>query len=85
VSNINDYVQAGSYRIWVTTHLGRPTHVLPDGVWLYENRRIDNLDVTGTLAITFKDGQVTSMRLLTHAATVALLQPHAAKTLVAAR
>jgi len=75
VANVGDHIEAGSYRIWVSSHLGRPDHVLPDGTWLYGNRQVENSNVSGTLAISFQNGRVSAMRLLSPAATIALLHP----------
>ena len=75
VANFGDYVHAGSFRIWVSSHLGRPDHVLPDGTWLYNDRQMENTAVSGTLAISFEHGQVSSMSLLSAATVVALLHP----------
>ena len=75
VANVGDSVQVGSYRIWVSSCLGRPDHVLPDGTWLYNDRQMENTAVSGTLAISFEHGQVSSMSLLSAATVVALLHP----------
>jgi hypothetical protein len=75
VANVGDSVQTGSYRIWVSSCLGRPDHVLPDGTWLYNDRQVENTAVSGTLAISFEHGRVSSMRLLSAAMAVALLHP----------
>ena len=74
VASVGDYVQAGTYRIWVSGHLGRPDHVLADGTWLYDNRRVEQSTVGGTLAISFVNGQVSAMRLLSPATATALLR-----------
>ena len=75
VANVGDSVQVGSYRIWVSSCLGRPDHVLPDGTWLYHDRQMENTAVSGTLAISFEHGQVSTMSLLSAATVVALLHP----------
>jgi hypothetical protein len=86
VANVGDSVQVGSYRIWVSSCLGRPNHVLPDGTWLYNDRQVENTAVSGTLAISFDHGQVSSMRLLSAAMAVSLLHPaKPAANLMAAR
>jgi len=86
VANVGDYIATGSYRIWVSSHLGRPDHVLPDGTWLYDHRRVEQSAVGGTLAISFANGKVSGMRLLSPAAATALLSPaKPVSTLVAAR
>ena len=86
VANVGDYVQAGSFRIWVSSHLGRPDQVLPDGTWLYSNRHVENSATGGTLAISFVNGKVSGMRLLSPATVTALLHPaKPAAELVAAR
>jgi hypothetical protein len=75
VANVGDYVETGSFRVWVSSHLGRPDHVLPDGTWLYENRQVQGSAVGGTLAISFANGRVNAMRLLSPATETALLRP----------
>jgi hypothetical protein len=77
VANAGDYIHAGSFRIWVSSHLGRPSHVLPGGTWLYDNWHVENSAVGGTLAVSFENGKVSGMRLLSPASVTALL--HAAK------
>src|ERR1700722_14588697 len=67
VANVGDYIHAGSFRIWVSSHLGRPSHVLPGGTWLYDNYRVENSAVGGTLAVSFENGKVSGMRLLSPA------------------
>jgi hypothetical protein len=75
VANVSDIIHAGSYRIWVSSHLGRPNHVLSDGTWLYDHRNVENSAVGGTLAISFENGRVSAMRLLSSATVTALLHP----------
>jgi len=86
VANFGDYVHAGSFRIWVSSHLGRPDHVLPDGTWLYDNRHVDRSTVGGSVAISFENGRVSAMRLLSSTRVTALLRPAKPSTnMVAAR
>jgi len=80
------YVEVGSYRIWVSSHLGRPAVVLQDGTWLYRDFSVSDSQVGGTLAVSFSnDGRVAAMKLLS-GVRVAELTSHKAQTgLIAAR
>jgi len=78
VASVGDYIHAGSFRIWVASHLGRPSHVLPGGTWLYDNYHVENSTVGGTLAVSFENGKVSGMRLLSPATAIALLHPEKA-------
>jgi len=86
VANAGPYVEVGSYRIWVSSHLGRPSAVLADGTWLYSDFSVGDTTVSGTLAVTFTGGRVATMKLLSPA-RVAMLRsaPKAGNTLVAAK
>jgi len=86
VANAGPYVEVGSYRIWVSSHLGRPSAVLTDGTWLYSNYSVNDTAVAGTLAVTFTGGRVAAMKLLSPT-RVAILRsaPKAGNTLVAAK
>ena len=75
VANVGDYVQAGSYRIWVSSHLGRPDHVLSDGTWIYDSRHVENSAVGGSVAISFENGRVSTIKLLSPSLVTALLHP----------
>ena len=67
------YVQLGSYRIWVSSHLGKPAKVLPDGTWVYQGFKPEDSDAEGALLVSFKQGQVSDLRLVTPAVLTALL------------
>ena len=86
VANAGPYVEVGSYRIWVSSHLGRPSAVLADGTWLYSNYSVNDTAVSGTLAVSFSGGRVAAMKLLSPA-RVAMLRtaPKAGSTLIAAK
>jgi len=73
VREAGPYVQVGSYRIWVSSHLGRPAVILPDGTWLYRGYQVDDSEVRGTLAVSFQNGQVSSLKLLSSARVAALM------------
>ncbi len=66
------YVQVGSYRIWVSSHLGKPSFVLADGSWLYNNFTSDSNGATGSLLVRFSNGQVSQMKLVSPAIVAAL-------------
>lgn len=67
------YIEVGSYRIWVTTHLGRPDSILPDGSWVYENFRVKDTEIRGALIVTFNaKGHVSQLNLVSPAVLVAL-------------
>lgn len=73
------YVEAGTFRIQVADKLGRPSAVLPDGTWLYQNFATEDGQMTGTLVVRFTKGRVTSLALATPE-VVALLRKHGGKT-----
>ena len=78
------YVQVGSYRIWVSSHLGKPSVALADGSWLYNNFSADDSEATGTLLVRFNHGQVSELQLVSPAFVAALRSaPKAPGTLVA--
>jgi len=78
------YVQVGSYRIWVSSHLGKPSIVLADGTWLYNNFTADSNGATGTLLVRFSNGRVSQMKLVSPAIVAALRSaPKASGALVA--
>ena len=53
---------------------GHPDCVLPDGTWLvYKDFYVDHSTAHGTLVVSFKDGLVTAMRLVTPNVAVALV------------
>jgi len=85
VRQAGPYIEVGSYRIWVESHLGRPASVLPDGTWLYRNYQVDDSQVGGTLAVSFHNGKVATLMLLSNA-RVAELKSHQPQTsLIASR
>ena len=78
------YVQVGSYRIWVSSHLGKPSIVLADGSWLYNNFTSDSNGATGSLLVRFSNGQVSQMKLVSPAIVAALRSaPKASGAMVA--
>ncbi len=81
------YVQIGSYRVWVSSHLGKPKSTLPDGTWVYPNFEGTDSDVHGALLVNFKQGRVSDMRLVTPAVLAAMMSPvkPASGSLVASR
>lgn len=86
IKAVGRYVEPGTFRIQVSTKLGRPSTVLADGTWLYSNHVIDGSNATGTLVIRFDDhGQVSQMSLVTPAIATAMAKPQKApeKVLVA--
>src|SRR5688500_17912976 len=56
VETVGPYIERGTLRIQVSTKLGRPSTVLADGTWLYENRTVQESNARGTLAIRFDRG-----------------------------
>lgn len=85
VREAGPYVQVGSYRIWVSSHLGRPAVVLPDGTWLYRGFQVDATEVRGTLAVSFQDGRVVALKLLSSARVAALTSPKSVSHSIASR
>jgi len=67
------YVEVGSYRIHVSTRLGRPTAILADGTWLYRNFTVDESAATGTLVVRFEQGRVSQLSLASPKVETALL------------
>ena len=63
VSSVGPHVTPGAYQIQVSTKLGRPDARLPDGSWLYYNRRVESTDAEGTLVIRFTQGRVSDLLL----------------------
>ena len=77
VKTAGSYVEKGTFRIQVSTKLGRPTTVLPDGTWLYENRTIEESKARGTLVVRFNQGRVSELALVTRAVAMAMqAEPH---------
>ena len=68
------YVGPGTLRIQVSTKLGRPSAVLPDGTWLYHHRTVEESQAQGTLVVRFNDGRVSSLTLVTPSIATALLR-----------
>jgi hypothetical protein len=85
VSEAGPYVEVGSYRIWVTSHLGRPASVLPDGTWLYRNFQVDDSEVSGTLAVSFRGGRVAALKLVSDARVAELTSHKPQASMVASR
>jgi hypothetical protein len=75
LKNAGAYVEIGTFAIQVSTKLGRPSVVLPEGTWLYENRQIDGSNATGTLVVRFKEGRVSDLSLVTPAVALAMREP----------
>ena len=72
VRQVGRYVEQGTLQIQVSTKLGRPTTILPDGTWLYDNWAIDESEARGTLVVRFNNKRVSSLALVTRAAALAL-------------
>lgn len=85
VRNAGPYVETGTYQIQVTMALGRPTHRLANGTWLYANYEVEESRACGTLVVRFEKGRVRELTLVTPAIATAMLTPKQApeKTLVA--
>ena len=81
------YVEIGSYRIWVSSHLGKPSQVLADGTWVYSRFSVNDSDVQGALVVKFAQGRVSDLRLVSPAVLTAMTAAPkaAAKTLIASR
>jgi len=75
VESAGPYVSVGTYRIQVTTKLGRPSATLADGTMLYENYLADGSAATGTLVVQFAAGRVSSLSLAGPAVVAALRTP----------
>ena len=73
VKAASPYLEMGSYRIWVSSHLGKPTHVLADGTWIYERFTVEDSNVGGSLVVRFQQGQVSELRLVSPAVLTAML------------
>jgi len=67
------YVQVGSYRIWVSSHLGKPSAVTSDGSWLYDDFTADQSPARGTLVVRFNQGRVSQLTLVSSAVETAML------------
>jgi hypothetical protein len=77
VKAVGKYVEEGTFRIQVSTKLGRPSAVLADGTWLYENRTLQESPARGTLVIRFNRGRVSELALVTPSVALALqADPH---------
>ena len=72
VKTAGPYVEAGTLRIQVSTKLGRPSSILPDGTWLYDNRTVEQSNARGTLVVRFHQGRVSELALVTPAVAVAM-------------
>jgi hypothetical protein len=66
------YVEVGSYRIWVSSHLGKPSLALADGTWLYNEFAATGSGANGTLLVRFNHGQVSEMKLVSPAVVAVL-------------
>jgi hypothetical protein len=67
------YVARGSYRLHVAARLGRPDATLPDGTWIYHERRIADSAARGSLLVRFDArGRVGTLHLGTPAHVAAL-------------
>lgn len=73
VKDAGPYVHCGSYRIWVLSHLGRPTFTLPDGTLIYRDCFVEDSPAKGTLVVRFANGRVSQLRLVGHAVELALV------------
>ncbi len=73
------YVERGTFRIQVSTKLGRPDLVLSDGTWLYFNRSVAGSSAQGTLVVRFEKNRVSDLAVATPA-VVAALRAGPAKT-----
>lgn len=72
VSAAGRQVQRGTFKIQVSTQLGRPDDILADGTWLYEKRSLAGGRTKGTLLVRFADGRVSDLQFATPAAVAAL-------------
>jgi hypothetical protein len=66
------HVERGTFRIQLSTKLGRPDLVLSDGTWLYHNRTVEGSNARGTLVVRFDKGRVSDLALVTPAVVAAL-------------
>src|SRR5687767_16036652 len=57
VAQVGPYVTPGTFRVQVSTKLGRPDVVLADGTWLYHRHRIEHSEAEGTLVVRFTSGR----------------------------
>lgn len=69
---VGPYVAVGTYLIQVSTKLGSPSSILPDGTWLYEGFTIDDSNASGTLVVRFQEGRVSSLSLASPVVVIAL-------------
>jgi hypothetical protein len=72
VVTVGPYIERGTFRIQVSTKLGRPDLTLADGTWLYHDRTIDGTSARGTLVIRFEKGRVSELALATPSVVAAL-------------
>ena len=80
------YVEVGTFRIQVSTKLGRPSATLADGTWLYREFNVDGSTAAGTLVVRFDHGRVAQLSLVTPRVETAMIANSAkTKTLVAAK
>ncbi len=67
-------VKVGSPAKAVSEVAGHPGRVLQDGTWfIYKDFYVTNSTAHGTLVVSFKDGRVTDMRLVTPNVAVSLV------------
>lgn len=71
---VGPYVHAGTFRIQVSTKLGRPDFALPDGTWLYDGYALPQGGARGTLVVRFVQGRVSHLSLVSPAFSAALRQ-----------
>ena len=72
VAQVGPYVTPGTFRVQVSTKLGRPDLILADGTWLYHRHRIERSEAEGTLVVRFTGGRVSSLALVTPTVAAAL-------------
>jgi outer membrane protein assembly factor BamE (lipoprotein component of BamABCDE complex) len=72
VQNAGPYVERGTFRIQVSTKLGRPSLALSDGTWLYHGRTVEGSSARGTLIVRFNNGRVVDLAIATPAVVAAL-------------
>ena len=72
VQQVGRYVERGTMRIQVSSKLGRPSTVLSDGTFLYDNWSAGESEARGTLVVRFDRNRVSSLSLVTPAVAVAL-------------
>lgn len=73
------YVERGTFRLQVAARLGRPDATLPDGSWLYHERRIAGSAARGSLIVRLDArGRVEALSLGTpaHVAALERTLPH---------